>query len=289
MAQVVAEQPVVEEGLVELLGEERLHHRVEEGAVLLPEEEVQLVAGELLVERLLLGERLAGPRRHEREPGEIFAARDRHQQPERAVERVVDLDLCGPRVGECGHAARGDEFDAPLLDQVLAAVEGLREAAGTWRHRLLVAQQRALHGLVAVQREHGDGLAVAEVGDLEAHHAVLVGREVLERCRAAWQVVEVGEEAWRRGEFTTGCVASARLVLCRSASPAVAAARPAAEADGGIPRVVHLPGIQQQARPLQHVARELRREAPLEHVAVLVAQASAGLIEALRRLGVGDM
>ena len=276
--QVAAEQPLVQEGLVEFVGEEGAHDLPEERRVLLVEEEVQLVARVLLVELEPAGARQVRPLQEERELLQRRVLRERGEQLERLGERVEDLDL-GRGDVERYLAARGDELDLPGLREVLVLGEGLGQRAGARREPRLVPRDRLVDCLRAVDRENVDVLALAEVGERDAHDAVGVRRQVREQPGTFGQVVEVG----RRGRAAFEALELLLLAVGASAAstaptPAEAAAGAAAEADRRVPRVLQRDPVEQQRGPLEHVARVLRGVASIEDVAVLLAQLAAGVV-----------
>ena len=86
---VAAQQPVIEERLVLLVRQIRLHDRREELRVLLRQEEVQFVAGVLRVQLAFLRVLELRPVQHERELGEPRVLGERRVQGVDLGERVV--------------------------------------------------------------------------------------------------------------------------------------------------------------------------------------------------------
>ena len=111
--EVVAEQPVIHEGLVLLVLEVRRDDRPEELGVLVVEEEAQLVAGVLGVLAQLLRRVQVGPVGDERELLEGRVAAERGQQAIGLGHSVADLEAGGRRVGDSQTVFGrhgGDEF-----------------------------------------------------------------------------------------------------------------------------------------------------------------------------------
>ena len=98
--EVEAEQILVHEGLVLLVGEVRGDDFVEEGLVLALEEEVQLMAGVLAVfgEFLVIFE--LRPVQHKGELGEVSVAAERGEEAVDTAEGVVGFEFAGEDVGE---------------------------------------------------------------------------------------------------------------------------------------------------------------------------------------------
>jgi len=192
-AQVVAEQPVVDERLVELVRQQRLHHRREELRVLVEQEQVQLVARVLVVELLLLRGFERRPVGDEAELRQLLVARQRQEQLQHLADRVERLDLHALRGVDRHRASGGDELDALLFALALLAVERLRQHARTRRGLGFRTHQLRAHGLFAVDHHDLHDPAGPEVLCRHAQHAVLVGCKVRQHRGALRQPVEVAE------------------------------------------------------------------------------------------------
>ena len=98
--EVEAEQILVHEGLVLLVGEVGRDDFVEEGLVLALEEEVQLVAGVFAVVREFFVVFELRPVQHEGELGEVSVAAERGEEAVDTAEGVVGFEFAGEDVGE---------------------------------------------------------------------------------------------------------------------------------------------------------------------------------------------
>ena len=98
VSEVVAEQPVVHEGLVLLVLQERLNDGGEEAGVFPREEEVQFVAGVLRVLLSLGGRIESGPFEHEAEFGKCGILRESAVEAVDPREAVVDLEPRKPLI-----------------------------------------------------------------------------------------------------------------------------------------------------------------------------------------------
>ena len=152
--EVVAQQVVVEEGLILLVREVRLHDRVEEGRVFLREEEAQFVAGVLAVERLLFLRLQLRPVQKERELGHLRAVRQRRIQGVEFRKRVVRLEAAARGVFERERLPGREDADGLLLREVALRVEPGPETQVQRPGRGL-GQRDRFHD--RVQRIDGDG------------------------------------------------------------------------------------------------------------------------------------
>ena len=124
---LVVQQPAVEERLVLLVREVRLHDRVEEFRILLRQEHIQLVAGELRVFFLLLFRLQFRPVEEERKLGQLRIVRQRREQQINPRETVIRLELRRGDVRQRERLPGPNQTDLFLLREMFLAVQPVRQ------------------------------------------------------------------------------------------------------------------------------------------------------------------
>ena len=283
--QVVAQEPVVHEGLVALVGEVGRDGLLEEVGVLLVEEEAELVAGILAVQLALLVDLELGPLEEEAELHERGVAAEGGVKAVDAGQGVVGLELAGGDVVENELLALGHHLDLLLLGEVLVGLEAGGEAQVVRGHVLLGQGHLAVGGVEGIDGHDVESGVGAQVGAFEGHGAVLVGPQVGEHDGGLAKEVEIGEALLgaARGHALLGAPRSSAEAGGAHAAVLAAAAGDLRARLGGADG----PRVEQQARALEQVAGELLGILALEDVAVLLADVAAGDVVRLH-LGHGD-
>ena len=176
---------MIHECLVALVGEIGQDDRVEELRVAAVEEEVQLVTGILRV----LGELRLGvefrPLDQEPEFGEGGVGAQRVEVVEDLGEVFIGFDFRGAHVCNVERLSFGEHRCLLLLGEVGVCGKAVGEPEVADNSAALRQRELAEGGVLRVDGEHLEELAVAEVGGVDTHHAVFVGDEVEDSRRAA--------------------------------------------------------------------------------------------------------
>ena len=278
--QIIAHQPVVQVRLVLLVPQVRLDDLPEEVRVAAEQEEVQLVAGVLGVELALLLVLQRRPLHDEAELPQRRIAAQRHVQRVDLGEAVVGFLLRTRDVGQHQRLALAEDADLLLLGEVLLGVQRLRQAEFSRLHVDFRQRNLPEDRVLGIDREHVHVMVRAHVGERNRHDPVGIGRQVDQHGGGIAEEVQVGQVV--RLDLAAG----AREPASRRAARLAAVAAPESAAFAGALlariRLADGPGVQQQPRTLQHVARELRRVLAFEDVAVLIADLPPGHVDRQR-------
>ena len=161
----------------------------------------------------------------------------------------------------------------PVGEVLLVQGEGARQSHVAELGAGVGERHSPKDGVGSTDRHHVDVLAVPQFLLRDPHHPVLVRNKVRQQDARLHEEVEVRRIGDRAGTAPAG-----RTFRFRGSGLAAGAIGVFAAGYGLLFAGVGFadgPGIQQQTRALEHVAREARRVAPLEDVAVLVADLAA--------------
>ena len=237
------------------------------------------MAGVLRVERPLLFRLELRPVEHERELHQFRIVVERQEQAVHAGELIVGFKLRRGDVVQDETLADGSDRDLLLLREVALRIEtGQQPQIEDLGHRF-GERYAAIRGAHRIDSDDVQMLMIAERLPIECHHAILVRREVHEDGTRMGEEVEVGEIAIANDAseaavgFTLGHARRGRACGSEGVSAGGDLLAGLGRADG--------PRVQQQRRPVEHVAGELRRVLAVDDVAVLVADVPSGEIDRL--------
>ncbi len=253
---VLAKQPVIDERLVLLIRQIRLDHRVEELRVLLKQEEREFVTGVFAVERLLLFRLQIGPVGEEAELDKILIVRQRHQQAVYLGQRVESLDAAGGNVRHSERFIFVENRDAFLLGVVLCGIEAASETQVLKLGFLLGEPDPSHHRSRRIDGDHAQDCERPQCLARDLHDPLLVGHCVSDDQRAFREEVVIGESGIirRRRHVTAHWHRSSRCHRRRLFAGEPIELRTLLRLLDTGAGVANRPRVDQQARPLEHVA-----------------------------------
>ena len=275
--EIVLEEPSIDERPVLLRLQSRQDDRAEKGRILLEQKEIQLVAGMLGIELLLLHLIELRPPQEKGKRRQIRALRERAVECIDLGEAVISLEPAGSDIGKLEVFSVGlprlDDRHFLLLDEVLLSVERRAEPEIGEKRRSGGEGHAAQKRLRRIDDDDRHLLMDAQLLERNPDRAVVVGDEIGKHEAAIGEKVEIGEalcraRAHRLGRI--GCRRHARRrrlgtlklipglgVLLRSL------------------RVVDCPGVEKEARPVDHRAGESCLPSAAKDVADFVAEIPA--------------
>ena len=271
------QQPAVDELFFFFVGQIRLDRGFEKLGILLEQEKMQLVARAGLIGLRFFVGRECGPLGHGAKRREIFrvAAECRVERGD-PRQAVIHLEPRARDIRDDERAPFRHERDLLALREVDLRVEPLREPKVKVFGLGLRKIDKPACGVCTIDGDDRDALPRAEFFPLDLDDAVVIRGDVDEHRRGVGEEVEIGERnADRRRVGTT---TSPSRELARS-GPRVATKRLAFRGHLGVGlRLADGPRVQDQARPLEHVARKFCRELPIDDVAKLVANVATRFV-----------
>ena len=190
---IVAQQPVVHEGLIPLVVQEWLDDGVEKLWVLFVDEEVQFVTGILRVLGPFLIVLHLVPVENEAEFDQLRIAVQRSVQTIYSAQAVVSLEPGRGHVLEFEAALRLDHTDSLLLREVLLRVQPLDQPQIDEIPLRFSQSQGAIGSIVRIDRDHMKVLPPAEFFARDRNDPPLIRRKIHQHGRTVTEEIEIGE------------------------------------------------------------------------------------------------
>ena len=281
---------MIDERSIFLRSQSREDDCAEERRILLEQEDVQLVAGMLGIELLLLHVVELWPAKEKRKRRQIGALRERAIERIHLREAVISLEPARRHIRQFKIFPVGlprlDERHFLLLDEVLLRIErspqpevgkerrggGEGDAADERLRRIDDADRHLLMGAKLLERNPDRAVGVGdEIGKHEAatDQKIEIGKTLRRALSGSLCLFGGGRHARRRRLGPLKLIPRLGVLLRRL-------------------RVVDRPGMEEEARPVDHRAGERGLGAAAEDVADLVAEVPAADIRRRQRpLGIG--
>ena len=242
---------------------------------------MELVAGVLGVECPFLLGFLFRPGQEERELGQLGIFGQRRVQAVDPGQAVVGLEAAGRHVGQHEGLLRRQDAHLLLLGEVALRVQSVPQPQVDKLGRLF-GQHRAPVGRVErIDGNHVDHGVRADDLALNLDYPFLVRHQVDHHGGGIGQEVQIGEVAAGGGNSRDlGLRARSRFAGLGNASSAELLS--AFSQLFARFRRANGPGIEQERRPFQHVARILLLPAAVQDVAILIADVAPGEIDRFR-------
>ena len=275
--EIVFEEPVIDERPLLLRLQSRHNDRAEERRILLEQEQIQLVAGMLGIELLLLHLVELRPSQQKRKRRQIGALRQRPVECIDLREAVISLEPAGGDIGQLEVFSvcfpRLDERHFLLLDEVFLSIErraepqvGKQRGRGGEGH---AAQQ----GLRRIDDDDRHLLMNAKLLKLDPDRAVVGRHEVRQDKPTISEKVEIGEALRRARSRSLGLIGCRRHARRRRLGTREIISRLGVLLDSL--RVIDGPGMEKEARPVDHRPGIRSLPTAAENVTDFVAKISA--------------
>ncbi len=190
---------MIDEGLDPLVREVRADHRVEERAIFEIQEQVELVAGVLAVQRAPLGIVQRVPAGDERELAQVGVVAQRQEVGVRALDAVDQVDLGGRQIVDHQPVPRDERGDLLVLLDVAVRVERELKAQVAGRERRLGERDPPDLHAGRIVDDHGDRGRATERCHRDLDCAGRVRGEVGEYHGRRRQEVVAGERVLAAG------------------------------------------------------------------------------------------